>query len=616
MRVPPASPVPRVGNKGTLRAVRPDRKNNGIDRQTDVMEQDEASEDGHPGEVQHETRRECEEAEPKRVGKYEGGGRLRNIGDPRLPSKKEVEEHYLTHVPYRNCCLHCVRGRGKDLDHRKALEEDRRIGEFSFDYCFPGDEMGAKITVLVGRERVTGMTMATVVPVKGTSGQFAAMKVLEFVKECGAAETEFILKTDQEPAIDALMADVVKTRGAAITVLEKSPVGSSGSNGVVERGVQGVEGLIRTLLSACEERYGIRIKLQEKLVIFMAEYAAYLINRLEVGKDGKTAYERCRGKRSTVMAIEFGEKLLWKVRQKNKLEKLNPRWEYGVFVGVKVISGEIWVATKEGLQAVRSVRRLSVAERWSESNTEFVRHVPWNKSGEDPDADGELPEAPQAPSAAAFAAVGSVDPPRLIVVNTKETAPREFYIKKKDVEAHGHTKDCPGCRTMFQGGTRQAHTLECRERFRHLMKDEEKVLRTREKRKEYEEKMEEETRRLETKKQRKEEKAEKRGKKREAGDEVMEEEEPSGDVKEARGEKRKAEGDEMELERSGGQVESSGKGMAIEAVMMNDEEAWDDVRGGWLDREKVREARLEEVGYMERKSFGTKCREASRRATG
>ena len=34
----------------------------------------------------------------------------------------------------------------------------------------------------------------------------------------------------------------------------------------------------------------------------------------------KTAYERCRGKRSTVMAIEFGEKLLWKVRQKNKLE--------------------------------------------------------------------------------------------------------------------------------------------------------------------------------------------------------------------------------------------------------------------------------------------------------
>ena len=94
-------------------------------------------------------------------------------------------------------------------------------------------------------------------------------------------------------------------------------------------------------MSACQERMGTRIKLEEKIVIFMAEYAAYLINRLEVGKDGKTAYERCWGKRATVLAIEFGEKLLWKVRQKNRLEKLNPRWEYGVFVGVKATSGEV-----------------------------------------------------------------------------------------------------------------------------------------------------------------------------------------------------------------------------------------------------------------------------------
>ena len=138
MRVPPASTVPRVGNEGTLIAVRPDRKNNGIDRQTDVMEQDEASEDGHPGEVQHETRRECEEgreeeAEPKRMEKYEGGGRLRNIGDPRLPRQEGGGGALPDSCPYRNWCPHCVRGRGKDLDHRKALEEDRRIRECSFD---------------------------------------------------------------------------------------------------------------------------------------------------------------------------------------------------------------------------------------------------------------------------------------------------------------------------------------------------------------------------------------------------------------------------------------------------------------------------------------------------
>ena len=143
-------------------------------------------------------------------------------------------------------------------------------------------------------------------------------------------------------------------------------------------------------------------------------------------------------------------------------------------MGAWSVSGEVWVANKEDLQAVRSVRRLSVEEQWSEFTAEFVRHVPWDKSGEDPDADGELPEALQAPSATAFAATGSVDPPRVIVVNTKETAPREFCIKKKDVEAHGQTKDRSFCRTMFLGDTRQAHTLENRERFRHLMKDDEK----------------------------------------------------------------------------------------------------------------------------------------------
>ena len=166
---------------------------------------------------------------------------------------------------------------------------------------------------MVGRERVTGMTMASVVPVKGTSGQFAAMKVIEFIKECGAQGSEIIIKSDQENSIEALMRDVVKSRGKEITILETSPVGSSGSNGVVERGVQSIEGMIRTLRSAAEARMNIAIGPEEKILIFAAEYAAFLINRLEIGKDGKTAYERCRGKRAAVLAVEFGEKLLYKI---------------------------------------------------------------------------------------------------------------------------------------------------------------------------------------------------------------------------------------------------------------------------------------------------------------
>ena len=34
-------------------------------------------------------------------------------------------------------------------------------------------------------------------------------------------------------------------------------------------------------------------------------------NRLEVGKDVKTAFERCKGQMSRTLAIEFGEGVLW-----------------------------------------------------------------------------------------------------------------------------------------------------------------------------------------------------------------------------------------------------------------------------------------------------------------
>ena len=92
----------------------------------------------------------------------------KELVDPRRPTEHEVEEHNLTHIPYRNWCPICVRAKGKDLDHRKSIEEERGLAEFSFDSCFPGDELGHKITILVGRERATGMTMASTIPSKGS----------------------------------------------------------------------------------------------------------------------------------------------------------------------------------------------------------------------------------------------------------------------------------------------------------------------------------------------------------------------------------------------------------------------------------------------------------------
>ena len=81
-------------------------------------------------------------------------GDVRRLVDPKMPSRDEVEAHYLrAHIPYRNWCPVCVRARGKALDHKSGGDQERKLPEYRFDYCFLGDELGFKWTVLVGREQ-------------------------------------------------------------------------------------------------------------------------------------------------------------------------------------------------------------------------------------------------------------------------------------------------------------------------------------------------------------------------------------------------------------------------------------------------------------------------------
>ena len=86
--------------------------------------------------------------------------------DPRIPTEEERREHEMTHLPFRSWCRHCVRGRGKEEPCRK-VEGERGLPEIHVDFMFMGEEKGAKtLAMLVGRERETKATFATVVPSK------------------------------------------------------------------------------------------------------------------------------------------------------------------------------------------------------------------------------------------------------------------------------------------------------------------------------------------------------------------------------------------------------------------------------------------------------------------
>ena len=124
-----------------------------------------------------------------------------------------------------------------------------------------GEETGGNtLAILVAKDRSSRALMSTVVPRK-TTGEFVSKRVVAFMKELGFEMSVVTLKTDNEPALVA-MADVAKvraSRGAQRTTMENCRAYSSKSNGVIERGVQTIQGMVRTLRSAIEEKWMVKL---------------------------------------------------------------------------------------------------------------------------------------------------------------------------------------------------------------------------------------------------------------------------------------------------------------------------------------------------------------------
>ena len=329
-----------------------------------------------------------------------GVRKFRKMQDPKAPSPDEILEHNLSHLPYRSWCRHCVRGRRKEDPHQKSKDKPT-MNEAHFDYAFLGKdgEPGKLLPLLVVKERITGMVLASAVPSK-TTGEYITKRVMPFFQEIGCEYGDLTAKSDQEPAVMTVVRDVGRLRaanGGGRFVIENSPVASHASNGVVERAIQSVVAQVRVMLDALEAKWKVEIPYNHLVICFMIEYAAFLLNRFEVGHDGRTAFERCKGKKAKTMGIEFGEAVLWKkVSSVGALGKLSSSWDDGVFLGVRGKSGEYIVSTKAGVWKARSVQRKPAGERWNAASIELIKFVPWKTSEQDPDVDSQMPRGCEA----------------------------------------------------------------------------------------------------------------------------------------------------------------------------------------------------------------------------
>ena len=376
---------------------------------------------------------------------------LKKMQNPMLPSKPEREMHELTHVPFRSWCEHCVRGRGEGVRHEAGKEMPEQT-EVHMDFFFVGDEdQNEKLEVLAARERTTRMTMSTVAPSKGKR-QFLARRVQAFLREIGADTGDITLKSDQEPAMKALLSEVSRHRAAAgggRTVIEHSAVEDSKGNGVIERAVKSIEGQTRVARSALEMRIGAKIEPEHAVMTWLIEYVSLLLNWYEVGRDGRTAYERNKNKSSKLMGLEFGECVMWRRRPVgSNLAKLAVLWGVGVYLGVKGSTGEIIIGNGDGVWRTRTVRRRPEELRWRAEEIEKIKGLPWDHEGEK--KEGEVVRLERLPE--------ELLKQEKQAINEELKQPYAFHTKREDYEKYGYSRGCPGCRALLTGTTKQKHT--------------------------------------------------------------------------------------------------------------------------------------------------------------
>ena len=138
--------------------------------------------------------------EGERLIMKKGDEDIKKVKDPKLPTSEEVDNHcVMGHIPYRDWCPICVKAQGRDMGHVKDDGKEILLLGYSWDYGFPGDELGFKWSVLVGKEKGSRSLMMTAVPNKGGGSKFVVDKCMEFIGEHGDSGNKLLSRLIRSP---------------------------------------------------------------------------------------------------------------------------------------------------------------------------------------------------------------------------------------------------------------------------------------------------------------------------------------------------------------------------------------------------------------------------------
>ena len=274
----------------------------------------------------------------------------------------------------------CVASKGRsDHYHREAPQPmDGDIARIQMDFMFVGaegtfvDEPRARATVLMVICKDDGNLSAT--EVRSKTDEYGVEMVIRFLSTYESVE----IKTDGEPSI-VEVARRVQARRDRTTTLAQTSVGGHQEIGAVERANGTVQAQLRAYFLDVQHRMKVRIIPGTQLFPWMLRHSVWTVVRYQSDQKTKqTPYERTRGCRYESALVPFGEVVMAKIADADKMRagKLDSAWVEAVWVGRVDRSNEHLLLTTRGCIRSRVVRRIPDGNQASYHAE--VQGLPWD----------------------------------------------------------------------------------------------------------------------------------------------------------------------------------------------------------------------------------------------
>ena len=293
--------------------------------------------------------------------------------------------------------------------------------------------------------------------------------------------THFAYRSDREIAIRNMLQEAIKLAGVTgreikkdedsdsdaepiVGVPEQTMVGESQSNGLAERAMQTIEGQIRCMKLALEDRLQCSVPCSHPIMAWLVEYASMLVNKYQPsGEDGLTCYERPHGQPPNERLPEFGETVLYFVPSKLR-GNMDANFKFGIFLGRSWSSDQNFIGLSNGsVVRARGMARTTLANRWQQERAARIVAVPWDETPRGLDRLEEQP-APHAIHRPDDDHRDAEDDSRIV---------KRIKIIYDDIKRLGGTPHCPKCDLYNAGVTGQAnkakHSEHCRQRIYDLL---------------------------------------------------------------------------------------------------------------------------------------------------